>query len=477
MKNLYIIFLLFFSSISVQSFAGGACTPSTNTTCATATNLTVDASCISGTTCSGGAQSASSCLYTGSECSWYSFTATGTNMYVSIDVTATSGCHISSNVYRRTGACSGLTEISCQSGTPLDDLHALSGLTIGNVYYIQVCYAPGGPCGNGGSAEYCISAGVSDPPCNTCGSPCGTASGFATAPTTQNVVDACETSPFAPALQPSSSNTFCYDFRATATSVDFNVIITSNCGGGNVSAFSWSLYNATCGGTIQTGTLASLTFSGLTVGNDYVFCYTFTVPATCTHSQHCPYFVGATVLPVTLSKFDAKYDAGKVNLDWTTETEINNDYFTIERSSDMENFEVLGIVKGNGNSNTKINYNFYDKSPIKGTSYYRLKQTDYDGTYKYSKPVSVIIKSKLEDVNIYPNPITGNGFIAFNSLEATEQLISIYDISGRVVYEKTYAIKLGENKLTLETTNLTKGMYFIHLADGAEGVNIKFIKE
>ncbi|MBE7440961.1 MAG: T9SS type A sorting domain-containing protein [Flavobacteriales bacterium] len=88
-----------------------------------------------------------------------------------------------------------------------------------------------------------------------------------------------------------------------------------------------------------------------------------------------------------------------------------------------------------------------------------------------------MIKSKLEDVNIYPNPITGNGFIAFNSLEATEQLISIYDIAGRVVYEKTYAIKQGENKLTLETTNLTKGMYFIHLADGAEGVNIKFIKE
>ncbi|MCL4857703.1 MAG: hypothetical protein KJZ55_10625, partial [Flavobacteriales bacterium] len=192
--------------------------------------------------------------------------------------------------------------------------------------------------------------------CNNCSTSCGTASGFSSNPTVAQVVSACETNPFIPALQPSTTNTSCYDFRATNTTVNFNVIITSNCSGGNVSAFSWSLYNATCGGTIQTGTLASLTFSGLTVGNDYVFCYTFTVPATCTHSQHCPYFVGATVLPVTLSKFDAKYDAGKVNLDWTTETEINNDYFTIERSSDMENFEVLGIVKGNGNSNTKINY-------------------------------------------------------------------------------------------------------------------------
>lgn len=477
-KYLMLLVVILLLTVNSKVYAGGCAPASTNTSCATATTLTPEASCINGTTCGGGTQSASSCLYSSSQCSWYSFTATGTNMYVSIDITSTSGCHISSNVYRRTGACSGLTEISCQSGAPLDDLHALSGLTIGNIYYIQVCYSPGGPCGNGGSAEYCINVGVPDPPCNTCNSPCGTASGFATAPTVQQVVDTCQTSPFAPALQQSSTHTFCYNFRATATSVDFNVIITSNCSGGNVTGFSWSLYNATCGGAIQTGTLASLTLSGLTVGNDYVFCYTFTVPATCTHSQHCPYFVGATVLPITLIKFDANYESGKVNINWITASEINNDYFTIERSKDLKNFEAVGMVKSkNGNSNIIQQYNLIDKNPLRGTSYYRLKQTDYDGNFEYFEPVAVTVKNTFDNISIYPNPVTGNSYLTFNSLKDDEQTIIIYDVSGRIVYKKQYAITTGNNKLVLETINLIGGMYFMQMDGAQSGINVKFVKE
>jgi large repetitive protein len=297
MKILQFLLISLYILSSYSSFAGGGCTPATNTSCATAIALTANAACISGTTCSGGTQSASTCLYTGSQCVWYSFTATATNMVVSIGNVVSSGCHISSNVYSSTGACAGLTQISCQSGAPLDDIHSLSGLIIGRTYYIQVCYAPGGACGNGGSAEFCIRAFVPPPPCNTCASPCGTAAGYATTPSVSTVTANCTTDPFSPVLAAGSTHTFCYSFQATATSVDFNVIITSTCGNtGNVTNFSWSLYNASCGGAIQTGTLASLTFNGLSVGNNYVFCYTFTVPSGCTHSQHCPYFVGATVV-------------------------------------------------------------------------------------------------------------------------------------------------------------------------------------
>lgn len=483
MKQIYTL-ILFFSLIihSKTTYAGGACSPvATNTTCATATNLTVGGACINSTTCGGSAELTPSCLFAGSECSWYSFTATATDMIVTVDVTTTDGCNISSNVLSRTGPCAGLTQISCLAAAPLDDVHILSGLIIGDVYYIQVCYPLGGPCGGSGKATFCIRVSLPDPICNTCAAPCGTAQGFAAPPTAATVVAGCTTSQFAPPLASNSVNTFCYDFRATATSVDFNVIITSNCGAGNVSAFSWSLYNSTCGAPIQTGTLASLTFTPVVVGNDYTFCYTFTVPnpppSGCTHSQHCPYFVGATVLPVTLSKFDANYESGKVNINWTTETEINNDYFTVERSIDGVIFETISIVKGAGNSSNRIDYSSHDISPIKGISYYRLKQTDYDGEYKYSIPVSITIKNTFDDVTVFPNPVTGNGFIEFYSIQEIAQTISIYDIAGRAVFEKLYDVKKGQNKLVLETTNLTKGMYFIQLADGADGVNIKFIKE
>lgn len=133
--------------------------------------------------------------------------------------------------------------------------------------------------------------------CPTCDNPCGDAQGFATPPTVDEVVAGCESAPFVPELFSGSLNTFCYSFSATAPSVDFQVIITSDCGAGNVTNFSWTLYNAACGAPIQSGTLASLTFSPLTIGNNYVFCYTFNVPFGCSHEIHCPYFVGASVDP------------------------------------------------------------------------------------------------------------------------------------------------------------------------------------
>ena len=252
----HILTLLLFTIFINHMIGGGACNPaSASPTCATAIPLTVSASCINGTTCQGSAELSSSCLFSGSECSWYSFVPTASDMFVSIIITTFSGCHISSNVYESTGPCAGLVEISCLSGTPLDDLHALTGLSIGSTYYIQVCYPPGGPCGNGGSAEYCINVGIPDPPCNLCTIPCGTASGYSSNPTVQQVVDDCVTAPFVPELQPSSTHTFCYNLQATDVSVDFNVIITSDCGAGNVVNMTWELYDITCGSAIQTGTL------------------------------------------------------------------------------------------------------------------------------------------------------------------------------------------------------------------------------
>lgn len=474
--NYFLSILIAFVILNTNLYAGGACSPaSTNTSCAGSTSLTSGAACVNGTTCQGGTQSASSCLFAGSECSWYSFTASAASMYVNIDVTATGGCHISSNIY--SGSCASLTEISCQSGAPLDDLHSLTGLTPGNTYFIQVCYSPGGPCGNNASAEYCIEVGEPTAPCNTCAAPCGTASGYPTAPTTAQVVADCQTTPFVPELQPSSTNTFCYDFTATATSVDFNVIITSNCAGGNVTNFSWSLYTSACGVPVQTGTLASLTFSPVVIGQQYVFCYTFDVPATCTHSQHCPYFVGAAPLPINLLNFTATTeDNNSVQLDWTTESEINNDFFSIERTKDGKIFEVIGIIDGAGNSSMVKNYSTIDNLPHKGISYYRLKQTDYDGNYTYSSLKSVEIKSSFDDITVFPNPINGNGSLSFSSLSEENIDINIYDLSGRLVFSKNYKSNKGSNSIIIETENLTQGMYFLSLQNKSDNSTIKFIK-
>ena len=475
--SLYLFIVLSFSLFSVKGYAGGACTPTTNGSCATAVPLTVGAACVSGTTCGGGAASGSSaCIGAGYECEWYSFVATATDMYVGVNETAHTGCYNRTEVF--SGSCGSLTSLSCMSGAPFNDVHGLTGLTIGNTYYIQSCYAPGGPCGNGGYSIQCTEVGIPSGPCATCANPCGTAAGYPSNPTVQQVVDDCQTLPFVPQLQASSTHTFCYDFVATATSVSFNVIITSNCGSGNVTNFSWSLYAITCGAPIQTGTLASLTFSPVTIGTAYVFCYTFTVPSTCTHTQHCPFFVGATPLPVTLTNFDAEVlNNSVVELEWNTESEINNDYYTVERSKDGQFFEKVGTIKGAGNSSKFNSYTLLDSDPYTGASYYRLMQTDYDGTSTHSKLVSVKIKAAFDDLVVIPNPVENLSSLSFNATTDGETSIVIYNIAGERVLSKMYYINKGNNTIALETDNLSQGMYFLQIGNGKETNSIKLIKK
>jgi hypothetical protein len=490
--SIYITFL--FMIVSVKSY-GTSCAPSTtpNGTCATATQMTVGAACVNSETCGGGAAgSGSACISNGyGQCSYHYFIVTSTDMVVDIDITPTSGiCFPRSNIWNTngTGLCSG-TELNCESGTPYDDQHILNSLTIGDTLVVQICISDAGSC-SGDNAPYCISVDDYTPPpptssCDNCATPCGTAQGYATNPTTATVVADCSTSPFATPLITNQTETYCYDFRATATSVDFNVIITSTCGAGNVTNFSWELFNSTCGAAVQTGTLASLTFTPVVVGNDYVFCYTFTVPNpgpptnSCNHTQHCPFFVGATVLPITLLNFTANMtDDKSVKLDWITSTEINNDYFTVEKSKDGITYEVVGIISGAGNSQSARFYNTVDIKPYDGTSYYRLAQTDYDGTTVHSKIVPVTVISDFDGLSIYPNPVEGNGYLSFNSsISSSTVNMVIYDVSGRKVLQEVFQTSKGLNKFELNTDNLPQGMYFLNIENGMGNSNIKFVKE
>lgn len=137
-----------------------------------------------------------------------------------------------------------------------------------------------------------------------------------------------------------------------------------------------------------------------------------------------------TVCPVTLLYFKAINNDGKVFLQWATATELNNEKFEIERSTDGIVFTKLKEVQGNGNSNQIIIYGFVDNSPITGKSYYRLKQIDYDGVFEYSPIVSLTFHLSTLTL-IYPNPcsnelnITGASSIQFLGMEDTPDDIAI----------------------------------------------------
>lgn len=153
-------------------------------------------------------------------------------------------------------------------------------------------------------------------------------------------------------------------------------------------------------------------------------------------------------LPVELLFFDAKLKDRTVDLTWQTASEHNNDYFSIERSQDGTNFEVITIVPGAGNSTDLLSYYSKDPNPYEGTSYYRLKQTDYDGAFEYS-PIIVVQLSEEGAISIFPNP-SSNGTVTFSSSNPIGKL-TIYAADGKQVFNESV-----ENTINLK---LATGIY------------------
>lgn len=142
--------------------------------------------------------------------------------------------------------------------------------------------------------------------------------------------------------------------------------------------------------------------------------------------------------PINLVSFDASVEHQEVSgepfvaLRWVTASETDNDFFSIERSADGENFTEILRIPGAGNSNTTIVYAAADKSPLNGINYYRLKQTDFDGTFSYSKVVAVYVNlSPAARLAVYPNPNKGEELF-FNMSRSDIKSLAVYDLSGRL---------------------------------------------
>jgi len=184
--------------------------------------------------------------------------------------------------------------------------------------------------------------------------------------------------------------------------------------------------------------------------------------------------LGEDLLPITLSSFNANSNNNSILLNWSTASEINNDFFTIERSSDMSSWEIIGTVNGAGNSNTKLNYQFIDNNPLSGTTYYRLKQTDYDNAFEYFKAVAVnfIADNSIQiSLEAYPNPSTGSFNINFyNEYNNTE--IKVINSLGQVV-EYFNNFNNGENNIYI--SGLSKGNYFVIVLDNNKILDSKMM--
>jgi hypothetical protein len=177
-------------------------------------------------------------------------------------------------------------------------------------------------------------------------------------------------------------------------------------------------------------------------------------------------------LPIELLGFGGNCDGNESTLKWSTATEKNNDYFTIERAIDGINYLILDTIDGAGNNLNTLNYSFIDLTPIEGISYYRLKQTDFDGKYKYSKIISVSCnKTNANSIIVYPNPASYN--VSFEYLGNSKSLpLEIINAKGQIIYTGTIT-----NKINLPTNELLPGIYFVKITTDYEVLTGKFIIE
>ncbi|MFD1551137.1 hypothetical protein DNU06_03935 [Putridiphycobacter roseus] len=169
--------------------------------------------------------------------------------------------------------------------------------------------------------------------------------------------------------------------------------------------------------------------------------------------------VSQTPLPITLTKFTADLiNENLVALNWQTASEINNDYFTLERSSNGADWNSFEKVKGAGNSSTTINYEALDKTPFPGISYYRLKQTDFNGNNIYSESISVLINTE-NDIHLFPNPTTYLLTITGNAQELS--VINIYNMLGQDVTNHIQKTVKSGAEIQLDLSELETGIYYI----------------
>lgn len=183
-----------------------------------------------------------------------------------------------------------------------------------------------------------------------------------------------------------------------------------------------------------------------------------------------------SILPVEIIDFSAIPENSGVNLNWVTVREVNNNYFTIERSKDGKLFQELTKVLAVGYSEVPTDYNYLDEKPFSGTSYYRLKQTDFDGNFTYSDVKVVDYHIPDHSVRIIPNPVSGNELdILFEVNSDDYPIIVLTDISGR---ELNVPLEMKSNGVQVDVSFLTPGIYFVTVNPGSGRVEVqKFVKQ
>ena len=175
-------------------------------------------------------------------------------------------------------------------------------------------------------------------------------------------------------------------------------------------------------------------------------------------------------LPVELTSFSASSIGKNIKLSWNTATEVNNYGFEIERSVVKGEWNKIGFVNGNGNSNSPKNYSFVDDKVSSGKYSYRLKQIDNDGQFEYSKTIEIDVNGvkKFELAQNYPNPFNPTTTIQFQLPQTGWVKLTLYNILGQEIKTLVNEVKeAGTHTVNFDASELNSGVYIYRIESGS----------
>lgn len=181
-------------------------------------------------------------------------------------------------------------------------------------------------------------------------------------------------------------------------------------------------------------------------------------------------------LPITLISFTGKCTGNDVLLEWATALELNNSHFTIERSVDGQNFEPIATVNGAGNSVSARYYTWTDANTNGNLYYYRLKQTDYDGSFEYFNTVAAGCNAQAIQVLLYPNPAEDLVQLQLSTPSSEEFTITVVDVTGKLVSEQVITTVKGVQTFTFDISTWQSGLYHVSLHNASQRFNTRFTK-
>jgi hypothetical protein len=198
-------------------------------------------------------------------------------------------------------------------------------------------------------------------------------------------------------------------------------------------------------------------------------------PATSGYLNSVTWTINQAILPVELLDFNVQLVKNQAELTWETATEINSDYFEIQKSTDGTNFKRIGSVKAAGQSSKLLQYQFTDVQLVQNINYYRLKAVDKDGSARFS-PIKTINRTEKLRYDIYPNPVTDVLSIQLSSQNAVDAEVSLFDLQGRrlVFLERQGTEGLFED---IDMSKFTAGGYFLRVKMGSTVIEKIIVKQ